>query len=529
MFKPSVLKQHSKIDSPRMKLRIFVNPSRLRRWHLLLAERLASRGMEVAFAFSEGGPSIHPGLGILQKIERSFYNRRAENSVEGPASARIPMASLAGLTGDMPSPDYILDLTVTRVGVAASGNLAPDRILSLLFDGNPDESAAIAAILKETAPVLRVVNAKREIIVEGLPAIERSLLLSSAFDYVLIRSVTMILKAFVNIKAGEPLKASDYSSSLPAPAAVKLQDVAKFGASIFARKATSKLRRLLGKVDHENQDHWRVGWRRTTATSETVSRTSKWPDVPYSSLPDDNARFYADPFIFRHNDTTYVFCEEFPYDSLKGVISYFTISDNGKTSTPKKVLECDHHLSYPFIFERDGEIWMIPETYTCGRIELYRAESFPDKWVFDSVLIDGIIASDATLFEKDGTLWLFIADHDGGSSWDVLSLWHAETLKGPWTPHVLNPVLIDAASARPAGKIAIENGRLIRPAQVCTGLYGGGIALKEITRLDKSGYSEREIVTLLPHDNWNMVGVHTLNSDAGIEVIDLLGERARPG
>ena len=40
------------------------------------------------------------------------------------------------------------------------------------------------------------------------------------------------------------------------------------------------------------------------------------------------------------------------------------------------VLEKDYHLSYPFLFEDNDELFMIPETATNKTIELYKCEEF---------------------------------------------------------------------------------------------------------------------------------------------------------
>jgi len=71
------------------------------------------------------------------------------------------------------------------------------------------------------------------------------------------------------------------------------------------------------------------------------------------------------------------------------------------------VLEERSHLSYPFVFERDGQIWMIPESSANATVSLYRAERFPDRWVKETDLLTGITASDATIVEHAGRLWMF--------------------------------------------------------------------------------------------------------------------------
>ena len=51
---------------------------------------------------------------------------------------------------------------------------------------------------------------------------------------------------------------------------------------------------------------------------------------------------------------------------------------------------------------------MIPETSAQQRVELYRAVDVPARWRREAVLLDGLIASDATLLEHEGRLWLFV-------------------------------------------------------------------------------------------------------------------------
>ncbi len=511
-----------------MKIRIYVNPSRARRWHVLLAERLIGVGHEVAFAFAEGGLLSPRSVSTLSSFERFLYRKPGDY-----ASKLISFDRFSGLTSDMPEPEIIIDLTASKIGQDNEGTPATVSglkpiTLRLLFDGSPDVSAAIAAILDGHAPKLHVTTQSGRIVFEGLPAVERDQLLSSGLGFIFMRAITIIVRAVTNLETSQPLlgQADTRSVALEKISSFRLL---RFAGRVFARKLRAKFNRLLNRAEHENQDHWRIAWRRVFFPDSFVVDELQWAKTGWQKLPDDNRRFYADPFIVERDGMIYVFCEEFPYDDLKGIISVFTIAPDGTASKPRQVLERPFHLSYPFVFEHGGETWMIPETFSSGKIELYRAEHFPDRWVFEQVLVDNVVASDPTLFEKDGLLWLFIADHDHGSSWDTLSLWYADNLKGPWRPHKLNPVLVDARSARPGGKIVVRNGKIIRPAQNCNGYYGRGLVLKEVTRLDIEGYAEHEIADLPPAPEWDMVGVHTLNSGASIEVIDQLGARAKPG
>ena len=91
----------------------------------------------------------------------------------------------------------------------------------------------------------------------------------------------------------------------------------------------------------------------------------------------DGQRFQADPFLFSHGGRTWMFFEDFPHATRKGVIAVCEIDASGHPGAPRVVLEEPFHLSYPFVFEHDGEIYMLPETAAAGCIRLYHADPFP--------------------------------------------------------------------------------------------------------------------------------------------------------
>jgi hypothetical protein len=222
----------------------------------------------------------------------------------------------------------------------------------------------------------------------------------------------------------------------------------------------------------------------------------------------------------------HVFCEEFPYATGKGVISAFAIHPDGTMSEPRVVLERPYHLSYPMVFERQGRIFMIPESSANRTIEMYAATEFPHRWEYEATLVGGVSASDATLVEHDGRSWLFAAvNEEGGSTWDSLGLFHAARLSGPWTAHAANPVLIDSASARPAGMMVQRDGALLRPTQDCRGGYGSALTLCRIDRLDPESFRQTVLKNIGPDPRWRATGMHTLNWAHGIEVIDCAATR----
>jgi hypothetical protein len=129
--------------------------------------------------------------------------------------------------------------------------------------------------------------------------------------------------------------------------------------------------------------------------------------------------FWADPFLLKRGEKSYLFFEEYVYETQLGRILYAIIDSNGDISEPQVALERPYHLSYPFTFEHRGEFYMIPETAKNRAIEVYRCVRFPDKWEFHKTLMPDVQAVDATLFQHSMRWWMFVnIAHEGGSTWD---------------------------------------------------------------------------------------------------------------
>jgi hypothetical protein len=115
---------------------------------------------------------------------------------------------------------------------------------------------------------------------------------------------------------------------------------------------------------------------------------------------------------------------------------------------------------------------------------------------------------------------MFATVRDGGSFSDALWLWSAPDFRGPWTAHPRNPVLIDMASARPAGRMFVAGGALYRPAQDCRACYGAALTLARVDRLDEGGFSQTIESIVRPGGEWPGRRLHTFNSAGGFEFVD---------
>jgi hypothetical protein len=150
--------------------------------------------------------------------------------------------------------------------------------------------------------------------------------------------------------------------------------------------------------------------------------------------------------------------------------------------------------------------------------------AFPDQWEVDSVLMSDIDINDATLLERHGRYWLFGTQRRGlGSASDTLMVFSAPALRGPWSPHKLNPIAIDRSAARPGGAFIERGGRTFLPVQDGQKSYGGGLGLAELLRLDDEAVVLAAPVPIRPGGAWARRGIHTLNRTARIEVVDSAG------
>ena len=264
------------------------------------------------------------------------------------------------------------------------------------------------------------------------------------------------------------------------------------------------------------KDRWFFAIRRRTITTGSYCDTTG-----YEVLRPPRDRFYADPFLLKWKRQSYLFFEDYRYDKAKGLISCMTLDNCGHPVATTMALERPYHLSFPFVFTWDGEIWMVPETSTNRTIELYRARQFPQDWVREATLMCSLHASDSVMLHYANTWWLFTSIEDEETyCYKNLSLFFAQSPLGPWIAHPLNPVVGDAARARPAGTIFEDNGVLIRPGQDCSHSYGQAIQFNRIETLDETHYQERPVWKTTPDWSPHCFGTHTYNRNDDFEVLD---------
>lgn len=234
--------------------------------------------------------------------------------------------------------------------------------------------------------------------------------------------------------------------------------------------------------------------------------------------------FWADPFIIADENNYYVFVEEFIYKTNKAHLSVLQLNCDGHLIKSEKILERPYHLSYPFVFKIEGTYYMIPETNQNKTIELYKCYDFPCVWKFEKFIMENISATDTTVFHYENKWWLFTTiDQTGGvssCSTELFLFYSDDPIMGKWVSHPLNPVVSDESRARCAGKIFIDDGKIYRPSQDCSIRYGRGLNINHITKLNEQEYNEVLLKEIKPDWEPGLKGVHTINSDKDMIIID---------
>lgn len=264
------------------------------------------------------------------------------------------------------------------------------------------------------------------------------------------------------------------------------------------------------------QEDWNVGYMEVPFIEFLEEPEGHLNDIVWLKKKRRSA-YNADPFVITTEKDTYLFYESYSYKKGKGCIEVVRKSKHYRK--PKVALEEPFHLSYPFVFEHDGNVYCIPESHQADRINLYRFNEKDLKLEQECVLMEHIKAVDPTLVFHEGKWNLFFTQKDNPSV--KLYRYVAEDFKGPYLPHPFNPVKVDCADARMAGSFFEMNGQLIRPAQECIRYYGTAVRLNRVDRLDLHHYEETQIDQIQPVKNSNFnKGLHTLNGNDQLTVID---------
>jgi hypothetical protein len=487
-----------------MILEIRFDAGRARRWMYRAVAALANDKVKVQVAALDGGAPKPGGIDALFELERLLLRRSAQGGADPISLDEIVRPHPAAA-----APDLIIDFR--SEATASSSSI---RTLTPLFNNAAGEDAILAAVMAGDLPTIEIVDSHAGgVVARGHPSAENAAGLSGALDSVMARTVVLLARV---IAGAATLPAIGQPSLRHRTVSSPARHILKGLAAEFVRE----IYRLCCYAPH-----WHVGWR--FVDDKDVWDRGDLSGPAWSAIPDPKVCFYADPFPVTRDGRTFVFVEELDHRVGKGFISAIEFDARGPKGLARPVLEESWHLSYPFMIEHDGGLWMIPESMAHRDVAIYKCVAFPDRWERFATLLSNVELSDATIIRHNGMYYLFGVQWDGAGGYsDMLAIYYAEDLFGPWRPHAGNPVLVDRSTARPAGNFVQRNGRLWRPVQDCAAGYGAALALVEVTDLTPNSFSQVVHKVLRPGEFWPGRKLHTLNRSGSLEVID--GSRIQP-
>jgi hypothetical protein len=229
---------------------------------------------------------------------------------------------------------------------------------------------------------------------------------------------------------------------------------------------------------------------------------------------------YADPFIFKATDgKIHLLFENVTSYDMDGTISLMVCDELFKPVLQKTVLDNLEHLSYPYVFQKNGTTYVFPENAFKGALHCYEfdvnTKSFTNpKKVLDQPVID------STILKHNNKYWLFCTML-GEELNSALHIFYADDLLGPYQPHAGNPVKKALNGTRPAGNFIEVDGQFYRPTQNCVNYYGESITINKLNKLSETEFEEEEymIIESNPSDEFNY-GIHTINAIDDLIIVD---------
>ncbi|MGZ5103585.1 MAG: glucosamine inositolphosphorylceramide transferase family protein [Usitatibacter sp.] len=530
---PLAARDRTHSDSPpraRLRIGVAADGARQPRWIVEALAKVAASGFAEIAALSvesaappRDAATTSPLWSAYSRVDRAIFGGATDWTAPVDIESLVPPARRKSLAEAAPL-DVIF--AIGAVDDGALEGLARQGVWRYCFGEGHGACEPLAGIREVVDAIPVTVSGLRVRVGAGRPdriayrswSRTQTISVAKSRGNVFAKASEFLARALAELHAAGPgwLERRELA---PGPASQQAAGGARDLATMAGRLARRTAQKLLGV------EQWSLAFRFTDIEPWNAEKIGALDGFFRLDPPRD--RFWADPFPIQRHGKSYVFFEELEFAAGKAHISVVEVDREGRASKPVRVLERDYHLSYPFLLEERGELYMIPETAQNHTVEIYRCVDFPRKWRLERVLLRGVHAADATLHREAGRWWMFANCASGFEMHDELHLFGAETLMGEWKPHRCNPVKSDVRSARPAGRLFSQGGRLYRPSQICAPLYGSGVAINRVTRLDAEAFTEETERRIVPAAGSSILGLHTINRAGDLSVIDAFARRPR--
>ena len=253
----------------------------------------------------------------------------------------------------------------------------------------------------------------------------------------------------------------------------------------------------------------------------TLPQKERFKKINWIKLGAYKDGWFADPFILNVSDEKIeLLAEEWIYKDNKGRISKLVIDKHTyKLLSIVVVLELETHLSFPLIYEENGIIYVCPENYQSGCVNIYTYDRNTAKLVNPTTIINKPLI-DTQLFKLNGKYYALGVERKTGAMEDtrILKIYESDSLCGQYKE--IQTIENTKNIERGAGNIFLWKDRIIRPVQNCEGGYGLSTILYELIYKNKE-FNETELYRIEPNRSSFMgLCLHTFNIKENLCVID---------
>lgn len=244
-----------------------------------------------------------------------------------------------------------------------------------------------------------------------------------------------------------------------------------------------------------------------------------WLHHPYKD------RWFADPFFLSVDEQHIILlAEEFRYQDKKGRLSKLIVNRrNYLLEESKVILEEPTHLSFPFIYRKDGSVYIIPESSKSGQTDVYAYHEETDEVKKISTLCHLPLTDAVVVDMPDGRQYV-LSTKEPTPNKDHLQIYAVDTKYWKMAETPLQEVCFDSHIARNAGNVFMVDGVMYRPAQDCNKGYGHGVVIQQISYHDGQ-FAFEDVRTYFSDIPTFDMGYHTFNRMNGLIVMDAHGHR----
>ncbi|RUM65598.1 MAG: hypothetical protein DSZ05_05780 [Sulfurospirillum sp.] len=254
-----------------------------------------------------------------------------------------------------------------------------------------------------------------------------------------------------------------------------------------------------------------------------------WEDAKLSQgveikTPDNH--FYADPFVWKQENRVVCFLEDYDYTTHLACVTAVELFEDGSYTILGEVVKEPFHLSFPYLFTYENELYMIPESTASESIRLYKCTAFPMQWEYQYDLMKDVRAADTMLFPYEGRWWMLTnisTENNYDQAAQLYAFYSDSPLSTEWKPHRANPVAFSSAYGRNGGILFTREHIPVRGRQKQKfNIYGAAFSIAKIKELTPEKFCEETLAEIEPRFFPGIEATHHIHSHGDITVYDFM-------